>query len=328
MTVTMQQIVPRELIEMLTVLGRYDWLGWERSSGGDTRFVFNDATDSVMGEYQRRFQRMMLEGWVGSEYVLPSLFTSSKSLAYGPKIIFPSVEQCNALEHVDINVPMDDYRQPFPVFIMELPEDYRGEVAERYSAECPRFLQTLHDQRNGRVLMTFDVDADWSNGYSVVYGSDVTIEESLRQDGLEDSHPGFKKRSILLRIAINMGLLLTRFGAKDCGPIDATAYEKQRRNSQSKNRKKADRAKALLASTMNVIEFEQDVEFLTKRSTSVANPMANGAMKSPHWRRGHFRQQVCGVGRSERKLTFIKPCLINGQLFCGDLADTEYRLRV
>ena len=29
-----------------------------------------------------------------------------------------------------------------------------------------------------------------------------------------------------------------------------------------------------------------------------------------HWRRGHFRRQVCGVGRMERKTLWIKPCTV------------------
>lgn len=34
---------------------------------------------------------------------------------------------------------------------------------------------------------------------------------------------------------------------------------------------------------------------------------------NPHWRRGHFRNQVHGAGRQERKLIWIKPTLINGE---------------
>lgn len=29
-----------------------------------------------------------------------------------------------------------------------------------------------------------------------------------------------------------------------------------------------------------------------------------------HWRRGHFRNQVCGVGRAARKIIWLEPCLV------------------
>ncbi|MET3497411.1 hypothetical protein [Variovorax boronicumulans] len=42
---------------------------------------------------------------------------------------------------------------------------------------------------------------------------------------------------------------------------------------------------------------------------------------SPHWRRGHFRQQMYGLRGKQRKLIFIKPTLIRADLF--DAAQSE-----
>lgn len=48
--------------------------------------------------------------------------------------------------------------------------------------------------------------------------------------------------------------------------------------------------------------------------TAVASPSpSNGgghARVAAHWRRGHFRQQAVGVGRSERRLTWIEPTFV------------------
>jgi hypothetical protein len=49
-------------------------------------------------------------------------------------------------------------------------------------------------------------------------------------------------------------------------------------------------------------------------------------LKRPHWRRGHFRRQPCGHGRSQCRLVFVRPCFINAGHFHGDLADTSYSI--
>jgi hypothetical protein len=45
----------------------------------------------------------------------------------------------------------------------------------------------------------------------------------------------------------------------------------------------------------------------------------SGGTVAPHWRRGHFRMQACGVGRLERKLIFVAPMLIHAAQLQGDI---------
>lgn len=52
-----------------------------------------------------------------------------------------------------------------------------------------------------------------------------------------------------------------------------------------------------------------------------------GALKSPHWRRGHFRKARVGTGRTKTRLVFVRPSFINAGYFHGDLSDTQYRIR-
>ena len=77
---------------------------------------------------------------------------------------------------------------------------------------------------------------------------------------------------------------------------------------------------------MHRIDFEQDVVFYKFVKPQTPSPDAEGSMKRPHWRRGHFRRQLCGAGRAERRLVFVRPCFINADHFHGDKADTEYRI--
>jgi hypothetical protein len=51
-----------------------------------------------------------------------------------------------------------------------------------------------------------------------------------------------------------------------------------------------------------------------------------GSTVAPHWRRGHFRMQACGVGKLERKLIFVAPMLIHAVQLQGDIpAPKPYR---
>jgi hypothetical protein len=51
-----------------------------------------------------------------------------------------------------------------------------------------------------------------------------------------------------------------------------------------------------------------------------------GSTVAPHWRRGHFRMQVCGPGKLERKLIFVAPMLIHAAQLQGDIpAPKPYR---
>lgn len=49
---------------------------------------------------------------------------------------------------------------------------------------------------------------------------------------------------------------------------------------------------------------------------------------APHWRRGHFRMQPCGLRNLDRKLIFVAPVLIHADLLAGDVpAPRPYRAR-
>ena len=120
--------------------------------------------------------------------------------------------------------------------------------------------------------------------------------------------------------------LMTYYGVRDLGPVDPQSHEKHVRNAGRKNRAKADRAKHLLDAEINLIEFEQDVVVYDRSEAQRSDSEGDGSARRTHWRRGHFRRQVCGHARSARKLIFIKPIFVNAHRFQGDVADTEYRL--
>jgi hypothetical protein len=69
-----------------------------------------------------------------------------------------------------------------------------------------------------------------------------------------------------------------------------------------------------------------------RREAGAVREGANGTggrTVSPHWRRGHWRSPVCGLGRQGRRRVAIPSVLVNGHLFLGTPADTvtTYRVR-
>ena len=54
--------------------------------------------------------------------------------------------------------------------------------------------------------------------------------------------------------------------------------------------------------------------------------VGEGGSKRPHWRRGHFRRILFGQGKSESKLGWIKPVLVNADQF-GHAKPKVYQLR-
>jgi hypothetical protein len=327
-TPTMRMLVEKELITPLKLLGRHDWLKWQPAitNPPSTRIQLCVPNDPALLEYPVFLRRLqfLADTEAASLY---RLFVLSKTLANGPKVLQPTTGQCEALMNVDVNVSHADYEQPFPSIIVELPADFRRSMTERFEWPCPPFVLLYHDKRTGYLLAFCVVGPTEAGTMNIISPRTQfkTIEKSLRFDCDEDGND-FRQAEVLQRIACNFGLLLTRFGAKDCGPFDAKTQKKQVRRARSSNTRKARRAQSLLDASANQIVFEQDVLFYDTVHSATENPDACGTQKRTHWRRGHFRRQQCGTGRQERRLVFVRPCLINASDFQGDLADTEYRI--
>ena len=43
----------------------------------------------------------------------------------GPKVFRPTLDQCLAMEQVAPRIPIGDYAQPYPVMLIDLPEEYQ-----------------------------------------------------------------------------------------------------------------------------------------------------------------------------------------------------------
>jgi hypothetical protein len=326
-TTTMRRLVPDELITPLKILGKYDWLRWtsRETPPLSTSVEVRLPTDPALLKFHQLIP--LLRGLV--EVQAPHLFelyTYSKALAEGPKLLRPAAEQCEALEHVDVNISFDDYVQPFPTFLLELPEAYRRRLTDRFGFECPQLVVTHHDSRTKYILSFRSACPSGESTCHIMSPRWNTVEEALRFS--EDEGNDLDQSEVIQRVALNFGLLMTYYGVRDRGPADPQSHATHLRNARRRNKGKADRARHLLDAEINVIEFEQDVVVYDRSETQHSDSEGDGSTRRTHWRRGHFRRQVCGHARSGRKLIFIKPILVNAHRFQGDVADTEYRLKL
>ena len=326
-TPTMRSIVPDELIAPLKILGKYDWVWWTMTDKSplSTSVELRFPTDPELLKYPHiiaDIQRLLPT----ESLLLFELYVKSKALAEGPKLLCPTAEQCEALEHVDVNVSFDDYAQPFPTFLLGLPTEYLRTLEDRFQVGCNKVFLIHHDARTKYI---FSFRSEDHAGMS--YGSHIppywkTVEEALRSDG--DETNGSRQSKVIQRVALNFGLLMTYYGVRDLGPVDPQSHQKHVRNARRTNRAKADRARHLLDAEINLIGFEQDVVVYDRSEAQRGDSEGDGIARRTHWRRSHFRRQVCGHARSDRKLIFIKPIFVNAHRFQGDVADTEYRLRL
>jgi hypothetical protein len=76
--------------------------------------------------------------------------------------------------------------------------------------------------------------------------------------------------------------------------------------------KKAARLKRQLGTAYDHILVGPSVEAEHEAASARSDTGEPGAQVRPHWRRGHFRRVRHGEGRSEMRMAWIKPVLVNG----------------
>lgn len=274
------------------------------------------------------------------------LYIAGHMALEGPKVYRPTDQECEALEQTEPRITLAEYRQPFPTMAVELPANY-GKArsvptppATPWAPGRSRPLGVI--LRHEPELTCLFASIVWDDGGSIVrcvhaLAGHPTIADSLFDDAPEP--PGARpltedERRVtprLITLAINAMLLLCHYGHRPLPPDNPSHAQRLERHlaAARKRRQGVEEAERELRLLPTVFAFAQDV---TLRHQSRPAPHdgpenSTGRTLRPHWRRGHLRMQVCGAGRSQRKLLFVPPCLINPHLLTGPLAAsvTTYR---
>lgn len=278
--------------------------------------------------------------------------TLAKSLAGGPKLFRPTVEQCIALENTEATFPFNMYRQPYPVIIIEIPEEYRNHLKEKYNIEeTPSHVLVNHNDKENYIAVSAFVSTNNIITHLTPKREEYpTIEDSIvknrnrRKDHLYGTNQGrvsldaensadFDAAENVQRLAMNFAMMMTLLGVKNEGVINPNEYKRWKQEAQAKRRggiptHRAVEAQLKIAGAMYLIEFDQKVEFYDEieEKIEVSDTVELERLhKSPktHWRRGHWTQQPYGPGRLQRKAIFRKPLLVRAKYFVGDTQNTS-----
>ena len=324
---------PNEAIPALTWLGKRDWLDFGCSDSFDKRAIWTrikqlevsaECNNEVWNQVER-IGKLACKDIVYSFYLL----ALSRSIANGPKIFQPTYEDCIALENTACTMSFEDYNQPYPVVIIELPKEYKKRLAQVWRiSEGPSYIIAYHDEQKRFINMNTFFNFDNVLTYLAPARKEYkSIENCIISNQESNFDNEFKVAELTQRLAINFCMVMSLLGVRQIGPMDASAYEKAKKLIKRKDKYHRSLGQKTLDSTCYKIEFIQKInlfeeEFIQPRQHS-SDPTTTHASPKPHWRRGHYRQQPCGIKLSERKLVFIKPVLVRSNLFSGDIKNTE-----
>lgn len=273
------------------------------------------------------------------------VFMGAEMFREGLKIIEPNGEQCEALANVRINMTLGEYEQPYPLTVVTLPESFRAEMEETYEIPCPTYVACYHHRESrGIYLITFE-----PKSYKQQITEDLIPHhfaklfepkpEAVIEDQLEDTDEvvGYlslnDKESALVarisRVAMNINLMMTYLGVREIENHDLERLKRQAQGSpkSAAKRKKIRQAREQLEEEKltQYIAFDQQIEFATREEDKEPSQDQGGTHASPrpHWRKGHFRMQPFGPQNSQRKRIYIKPVMVRGDRYIGDMSDAS-----
>lgn len=259
-------------------------------------------------------------------------FMASKVLATGQKTVQLSQGWCEAFENTELTLQFKDYRQPFPTMVIEFPANYAEAKFVPGAGDYPEFVAVHHEEQE-RVLL-FEIAFRTGQMTTLVpVRLEDEIEAALQKMLIVPlDEVGFDpvgtEPSVMpfLRIALNAIVAMT-YGTDwhklDPAPQQRATKVGLKAKSRARDKAAAMKARVRLGTLPDYFRFDQTIKaFEEQQNLSDESPERDGTHKKTHWRRGHWRQQVLGPGRTLRELRWIRPTLINAGLFKGDLKDT------
>lgn len=336
--------VPQNRIEPLAWLGKTDWITptakgyrWSRdlqrildgslqlgnNFAEEVRQIINLATFDATPSGPRPSSRTIYSDM---------FFMSSKVLATGQKTIRLSQEWCEAFENTEVTLAFRDYRQPFDTMVVELPANYSENKFVPGATDYPEYI-AIHHQPDEQMLLIEVVFHRSQAPVLIPYRLDDPVESvmngfQVRQvDHLGDDFTGTESYFMpFFRIALNAVVAMT-YGTEwqKVEPARNERKTKQllKKSASGKDKVSARKARLRIGTLPEVFQFDQTIKAFDEHGSATdAPPSQTGTPKKPHWRRGHWRHQAVGQGRTQRELKWIRPMLINSDRFKGDLKDT------
>lgn len=323
--------LPQPFWAEVVCLGRVgEWLRIERDDESERPRSKFHVDRKLLSRADLVFTRKLVEK-SDSGLFLTWMDTVAKLSASGVRMFRPSMEQCESMEHVELNLPISSYRQPFPCMVIEFPEEYRRSLRDRTGREPPRHIVTQHRQDIGMFFSGCSLgfyEARKQCGYHdellflfLDRPQFATIEDALAHDGTVSENVSAEidaKRKVLneacTRVAMNLCMLLADVPLREA-PSDRKLLDRLKKDNEANRVERA--------THVNVVRPMQDIIVRKHETTGTSDP--TGLHVAPHWRRGHWRNQHFGVSNSQIKRVFIRPVLVNASRHDGSTIDTVYR---
>ena len=301
------------------------------------------------------WERVLHDIFTNAKHTMGPTWVNAGMYADGVKVFCPSSAECNALANVEINAPISMYRQPFDTFAVVFPEKITPECPDEVRAKMPLVtmaaLMRCDLERKSLVITLLNrpsyagIAEHAGRGLNICWAGieDDEIEKHLSRfstnwGGLLESITGNGYTEDLdyytgletlhaYRIAINACMLLSQGGAVRVGSTNQSYADKLDRQI-----KKNVAGESVLEMNIRdrvaipeIYGLNQHIRVYDVVDANGNEPGSSGErlMHKPHWRRGHWAQQVCGEGWKDRKLIYRRPTFVNGQLFAGELGDTR-----
>ena len=227
--------------------------------------------------------------------------------------------------------------------VIELPADYTRKRVVPFGegGHAPDIVVVRHEPEAGCVLLAMHLTSHQVLTRLLKLDPAWTLEETWEKgkqawdakDTLGMTPEEAALGSALSKLALNVCLMATAYGVRCLGPANPSHYERLKRFAQLARKRGREFERADLEVRLVPVQyaFAQEVTLYRREAGEVRTEGSGGGgwTVSPHWRRGHWRSQVCGPGRQERRRVAIPSVLVNAHLFVGAASDTvaTYRVR-
>ncbi len=240
---------------------------------------------------------------------LCGLLAQSMWLKDGPRVIRPTPEQAESLSHVEINLELGDYEQPFHTVLVETPNNpvFTSITLCRISPDV--LILDLHSKGSTDDIVTL-----------IRHEPGRLVEDSLKL--VEDDCKSLLPHSIACqRVALNMCLALVNYGNKTEPLLPKQLKEDE--GWAKEDTERGARARRRVKRHLHKVSFVHDV--IVRQTCDKGDGEPTGKTVAPHWVRGHWKSQPYGKGMSQRKRILVRPYLVHAEAYVKDSSLTVYR---
>lgn len=227
----------------------------------------------------------------------------------GPKIVQPSIDNCEALTHVEPRISGDDYFQPYPAVLVDFPMSFRPPARAL-------LLHLREDGGNKTLVSHLWLAKDALHGIVTCtpISNGATLEDIIFPIPINEE----KQSSDCLRVAANLMLMKVNFGWKT-EPLLPKEFARNRKQIEEGRPGARERA----ALDLRLITFKQETKlFRVVYQRATTDGSTPGHEVGPHWRGGYMRR--LGIrSKTPNKLKYWRPTMVRRDKFFGDTGDTS-----